>query len=769
MQPPDFSDITKFDITKHNLFNPGCPPKFLDLTKHNFFHPIRPPSRSMLQNINGQSDQFVWHEGRRYRLVGMDIPPLNKPAKKVNYLWEARERPVYLPAKEPLIPALYTSFFAERLRKRFFLPANHEPYVNAIECLEKEAQNNEAGAVYLLATLSKQPKKDIYLEMAGKIKQPYPYYHYEMGRQAEEQLSNLTRQGAHQAISSQDVEFQPFDPAGGMRELVISNYETARALNHAYAVHRLGLQCLKQGDYRGAVRFFEEAVDKKVLPAQYQLGLLYEEGRGLSRNCLEALKWYQEAEKKGYVKAKERHITALQCLEELRNNEDPEAQFVYGYQKNECLLMEERPPSIEAAADQGHLQAKCLFTVWNIRRWKETNGSMYILEKVKAWIPEIEQAAEEVGQSQDNLKRIRDALDAVAEWKRLDPVCPLYRLGCDRLQDQQYEEAFQLFNQAAEFRDAQYQLGLMYEKGLGVGKDLLKARECYRTAAKKGQIQAKLSYYQLFKVIEKRSYFGRNDLERNDGLVCSIDFRSRALDYLQEAAESGMAIAQFLLGCENEYYTGMYRPHWTEKAADQGHFEAKCRFILWHLERLENGEKPMLEKVQTWIQDIEQEVASKLKEPNPGSAETIKLYKLTSKRVAHWRQNSLKKVEQAVGSHGVSSQQVMVERTTKAGPGLQQENKFDSEDSGRAGRPRLQQESKFDSEDSGNEDTQPWRQSALEKVEQAVGSYGVSSQQSMAERTTRAGPRLQQESKFDSEDSDYEKTPPPPPSECLIS
>jgi TPR repeat protein len=54
-----------------------------------------------------------------------------------------------------------------------------------------------------------------------------------------------------------------------------------------------------QGDYEGALRLLQPLAQEGNRGAQYNLGMMYNEGRGVPRNSAEALKWFQRAADQG--------------------------------------------------------------------------------------------------------------------------------------------------------------------------------------------------------------------------------------------------------------------------------------------------------------------------------------------------------------------------------------------------------------------------------------------------------------------------------------
>ncbi|KAM4748754.1 death ligand signal enhancer [Rhinophrynus dorsalis] len=98
-----------------------------------------------------------------------------------------------------------------------------------------------------------------------------------------------------------------------------------------------------------------------------------------------------------------------------------------------------------------------------------------------------------------------------------------------------YSTAFRFFLQSAEcgYSKAQYNTGVCYEQGKGVGKDMKKAAAYYLLAAQSGHNQAKYRY-------------ARYLLHRQAESKPEID--KMAVQMLQEAAEAGLKEAQAYLG-----------------------------------------------------------------------------------------------------------------------------------------------------------------------------------------------------------------------------
>lgn len=108
------------------------------------------------------------------------------------------------------------------------------------------------------------------------------------------------------------------------------------------------------------------------------------------------------------------------------------------------------------------------------------------------------------------------------------------KLGIKFASLKQHQKAFLLFMQASDrgHRMAQFNLGLCYENGKGVEKDLAKAVECYENAAAQGQAGAMYNLAILY-------------MQGDGGL--SKD-PQHSIELLKEAAEHGLCKAQSFLG-----------------------------------------------------------------------------------------------------------------------------------------------------------------------------------------------------------------------------
>jgi len=71
----------------------------------------------------------------------------------------------------------------------------------------------------------------------------------------------------------------------------------------AHAGAAEGWTAYRQGDYAGALREWEPLAVRGDRVAQFNLGLMYEKGRGISRDMNRAIIWYRRSASQGYADA----------------------------------------------------------------------------------------------------------------------------------------------------------------------------------------------------------------------------------------------------------------------------------------------------------------------------------------------------------------------------------------------------------------------------------------------------------------------------------
>ncbi|HUL05704.1 MAG TPA: trypsin-like peptidase domain-containing protein [Candidatus Acidoferrum sp.] len=274
-----------------------------------------------------------------------------------------------------------------------------------------------------------------------------------------------------------------------MKRLVIAAWLLLVLSSPTRAGWKEGLAAYERGDYDTAFREFLPLAEHGDAHAQYNLGIMYDEGRGVRQDYSEAVKWYRSAAE--YRSAVERG--------------DAVAQFNLGfmYAKGHGVPTDavEAVKWYRRAAEQGLSLAK--FTL----------GVMYYYGR---GVPRDDrEAAEWYSKAAE-----RSALSTSVVNHMFQGVV------------QDYGEAARWYRNAAEQGDAgaQLTLGFMYDKGYGVPQDDREAVNWYRRAAEEGDGYAQFTLGFMY-------YEGRGVPQ---------DY-SEAAKLFRRSAERGDAGAQFSL------------------------------------------------------------------------------------------------------------------------------------------------------------------------------------------------------------------------------
>ena len=275
-------------------------------------------------------------------------------------------------------------------------------------------------------------------------------------------------------------------------------------------------------------------------PAQYELGVCYQNGKGVSKDMTEAVKWYRKAAEQG-------HATAQCSLGVCYDNGN-------GVSKNP----EEAVKWYRKAAEQGHATAQNNLGVC----YDNGEGVDKDMTEAVKW---YRKAAEQgYAQAQCNLG-----------------LCYEYGKGVSK----DMAEAVKWYRKAAEqgHAVAQVNLGVSYDNGEGVSKDYAEAMKWYRKAAEQGDAEAQNNLGEC--------YYNGNGVSKNP---------EEAVKWWRKAAEQGNAMAQFFLGLCCVEGEGVSRDveeakKWFRKAAEQGNVEEAKK---WLRKAAEQGNEEAKEVLQ---------------------------------------------------------------------------------------------------------------------------------------------------------------------------
>ena len=293
-------------------------------------------------------------------------------------------------------------------------------------------------------------------------------------------------------------------------------------------------------NFTEAFNWYYKAAEGGHKVGQFNLGILYEFGNGVTQNYNEAAKWYRKSAEQGYAHAQ---CSLGYCYEKGNGVSQNDAQAYYWYKK---------------AAEQGFDTAQ-----YNLGQcYRVARGtSKDITEAIKWYLKSAEQGYE-------------DAKTRLSELG-ITPITIASSLTSDQLNDKgveyhnnkNYSAAFQYYLKAIEKGNmySQYNLGLLFQYGLGVAKDLDEAVKMYKKSAEQGyaDAQCNLGY----------CYENGNGVSQND---------AQAYYWYKKAAEQGLDRAQYNLGQCYRVTRGVSKDiteaiKWYLKAADQGYENAKTR------------------------------------------------------------------------------------------------------------------------------------------------------------------------------------------------
>jgi len=284
-----------------------------------------------------------------------------------------------------------------------------------------------------------------------------------------------------------------------------------------------------------AVEWYRKAAEQGLSEAQFNLGVMYAIGRGVPKDDLQAASWHRKAAENG-------HAQAIACYRMVAENGDCDAQLNIGLMyKNGRGVAKDDAQAVEwfrKAAEQGHSEAQFNLGVMY------ANGLGVAKDDVQAVAWYCKAAQQENSGAQTSLGLMYDSGRGVAR---------------------NYVQAVAWYRKAAEQgnSEAQFDLGVMYMNGRGVPKDDVQALAWYRKAAEQGHSGAQNN---LGVMCENGRGVPKDDVQ--------------AVAWYRKAAEQGQSIPQNNLGIKYAYGQGVAQDYaqavaWYRKAAEQGYSQAQ--------------------------------------------------------------------------------------------------------------------------------------------------------------------------------------------------
>ena len=296
-----------------------------------------------------------------------------------------------------------------------------------------------------------------------------------------------------------------------------------------------------------AVKWFRKAAEQGNASGERGLGFSYFTGNGVTKDAVEAVKWFRKASEKGDSYAQ----CGLGFCYDLGNGVTKDAvDAVKWYRK---------------AAEQGNLTAETLLAYCYERGEGVTSDAVEAAKwyrKAEAQEPEAERKKSEAERRKFEAER-KKFEETKVKAEKADPQAQAdlgtcYGVGCGVTQDA--VEAVKWYRKAAEqgFAKAQCDLGSCYKYGNGVTQDAVEAVKWFRKAAEQGVVEAQVDLALCYDI--------------GDGVTKDA---VEAVKWYQKAAEHGLAGAQYRLGLCYEYGDGVTKDaveavKWFRKAAAQG-------------------------------------------------------------------------------------------------------------------------------------------------------------------------------------------------------
>ncbi len=298
-----------------------------------------------------------------------------------------------------------------------------------------------------------------------------------------------------------------------------------------------GKKAYDKGDYKTALQEWQPLAEQGHAEAQHNLGNMYNDGEGVTKDNHQAVFWYRKSAEHGNAKA----------------------QFKLGYMyangwgvtKDEsqteiwCRKAAEQD-RLRKVAEQGDAIAQLYFGVMYLNGWG---------------------ISKDYGQAAFWLRKSAEQGNAKAQTN----LGNMYLNGWGIPKN--YSQAVSWYRKAAEqgLAQAQHNMGLMYANGQGVPKNDRQAVSWYRKAAEQGLAEAQTNLGLMY--------------EEGKGVWKS---HRRAVSWYRKAAEQGNEVAQINMG--NMYLNGWgisknysQAVSWYRKAAEQGLAEAQTNLGVMYL------------------------------------------------------------------------------------------------------------------------------------------------------------------------------------------
>ncbi|MBW2615332.1 MAG: SEL1-like repeat protein [Deltaproteobacteria bacterium] len=370
----------------------------------------------------------------------------------------------------------------------------------------------------------------------------------------------------------------------------LSNAARSKLINmERLALFDKGKICYDSQDYQEALKWFQKAAVQGYAAAQNYVGLIYHEGKGVKKDIREALKWFQKAADQGHAGA-QRYIALINDAQEEQRKEERDIQALFDkglayYGKKD---FQEALKWLQEADKKGHPGAQKYIAFIHDARKEKRKGEIetqslfdkgleyYNNQSYQEALSFFLRAAEQgdangqnyagliydagKGIQKDEIEAIKWFLKAAEQGHKFARynLGLQYYIGDEVAKD--YQKALKWFLLAAEqgHPGAQNYAGLIYDAGKGIKKDEIEAIKWFLKAAEQGHKSAQYN--------TGLQYYEGNEIQK--------DYQ-KALKWFLKAAQQRHPKAQNLLGIM--YENGLGAKADTDEA------------IKWYRESSKNG------------------------------------------------------------------------------------------------------------------------------------------------------------------------------------
>ncbi|MDF2577310.1 MAG: hypothetical protein K0S74_794 [Chlamydiales bacterium] len=394
---------------------------------------------------------------------------------------------------------------------------NQESQKLALYWLTQAANNNHAEALYLLAE-KYESGKDVPFDL-NLARGYYQKAAYEGLNRAILKLETMSKLAQLDLSPTKDVD-----------ELASTDKET---------LYAAGCKFYTEEKYKKALSYFEKAAELGDEKAQYKLGYMYENSKGVVQDLTKARQWYTKSAQKDFRNAQ--FNLSWMC----EQGEGGVVDKKTGLELLKKAAASEHPRALFRLAGKylnGDGITKNAFTAYQLYQRSAAAEPEFLPTQDKLKELSQNQEIKDILAKEVEKERKEKAFSIILEKANGGNVQSQYEIACHFYDQRDYSKALNWFEKAVRgnHTEAKYRTALMYELGEGVAPDFAAAYNLYRPLA----------------LLEKHTPAQcRLALLLKEGKGCSKDLKL-AIQLLKLASMNSHPDAIYELGCIYESTTG---------------------------------------------------------------------------------------------------------------------------------------------------------------------------------------------------------------------